>query len=263
MKKILQVANGFALIATVLINYLSNTGIFNGNTMKSVSDKYHNYFTPAGYAFSIWGIIYLGLLGFVIYTGSSLFKRNSNQVNSEDGVVLKIGWWFVISCVGNSLWVVAWLYEYLGISVIIMIIVLFSLLKIIVNTRMELDFHPLKNYLFIYWPFAIYAGWISVALIADIAAWLSKINWEGFGVSQISWTIIVIIVAGLINVYMIWKRNLREYGLVGIWALVAIAVSNWNGEKSIVYSSIIVAAVIFINITMHALKNKNRNSTSM
>ncbi len=263
MKKTLQVANGIAIVATIFINYLSNTGIFNGNTMKTVSDKYHNYFTPASYAFSIWGLIYLGLLGFVFYTGSSIFKKNTNKVNSDDDVVLKIGWWFVISCAGNSLWVVAWLYGYIGISVILMIIVLFSLLKIIVNTRMELDFHPLKKYLFIFWPFAIYAGWISVALIADIAAWLTKINWDGFGISQITWTIIVIVIAGLINIFMIWKRNLREFGIVGVWALVAIAVANWDGEKSIVYSSIIIAAVIFINITMHALKNRDRNSSLM
>lgn len=263
MKKTLQVANGIAIVATIIINYLSNTGIFNGNTVKNVSDKYHNYFTPAGYAFSIWGLIYLGLLGFVFYTGSSLFKKDSNQTNNDDDVVLKISWWFVISCIGNSLWIIAWLYGYIGITVILMLIVLFSLLKIIVNTRMELDFHPMKKYLFIYWPFAIYAGWISVALIADIAAYLTKINWDGWGISQITWTIIIIIVAGLINVFMIWKRNLREYALVGVWALVAIAVANWDVEKSIAYSSITIAAIIFINISMHAFNNRGRNKSLM
>ena len=75
MKKSLPIANAIALIITVIINYLSNTGIFNGNTMGSVSAEYHNIFTPAGYAFSIWGLIYLGLFGFVIYTGRALFSR--------------------------------------------------------------------------------------------------------------------------------------------------------------------------------------------
>ncbi|MEO9022068.1 MAG: hypothetical protein ABI237_00235 [Ginsengibacter sp.] len=259
MKKTLQIANGIALIATIVINYLSNTGIFNSNTVANVSDKYHNYFTPAGYAFSIWGLIYLGLLGFVFYTGSSLFKKNANHDGLGNDVVLKIGWWFVISCIGNSLWIIAWLYGYIGITVILMLIVLFSLLKIIVNTRMELDFHPVKKYLFIFWPFAIYTGWISVALIADIAAWLTKINWDGWGISQIAWTIIITIVAGLINVFMIWKRNLREYALVGVWALVAIAVANRGGVQSIVYSSLIVAVIIFINISIHAFKNRGNH----
>lgn len=259
MKKILQIANGIAIVATIVINYLSNTGIFNGNSVENVSDKYHNYFTPDGYAFSIWGLIYFGLLGFVFYTGSSLFKKNPEQNNLDNDVVLKIGWRFVISCIGNSLWIIAWLYGYIGITVILMFIVLFSLLMIIINTRMELDFHPVKKYLFIFWPFAIYAGWISVALIADIAAWLTKINWSGWGISQIIWTIIVIIIAGLLNVAMVWKRNLREFALVGIWALVAIAISNKNESKSIVYACYIVAAIILISIVISASKNRKRS----
>ena len=77
-KKTLQIANGIALVSTIVINYLSNTGAFNGKTIADFSDKYHNYFTPAGYAFSIWGLIYLGLLAFVIYTGRGLFKKVNN-----------------------------------------------------------------------------------------------------------------------------------------------------------------------------------------
>ena len=153
MKK-LQIANGIALVTTIIINYLSNTGLFNGSTMKTVSLKYHNYFTPAGYAFSIWGLIYLGLLGFVFYTGRSLFKKIDDQVNNEKDVVLKIGWWFVISCAGNSLWVVMWLYDYIGISVLLMLLVLFSLLKIILNTRMEqtvITKVPMKKQNMVWW----------------------------------------------------------------------------------------------------------------
>ena len=75
MKRILQIANGFFLIITVIINYLSNTGVFNNNTMASVSVRYQNLFTPAAYAFSIWGLIYLGVFGFIIYQARSLFKK--------------------------------------------------------------------------------------------------------------------------------------------------------------------------------------------
>jgi hypothetical protein len=262
MKKTLPIANGIALIFTIVINYFSNTGIFNGNTMKIVSDKYHNYFTPAGYAFSIWGLIYLGLLGFVCYTGSVFFKKRSRNIEDKI-IVLNIGWWFVISCIANSFWIIAWLYEYTGLSVIIMLVLLFSLLKIIVNTRMELDFHPLKKYLFIFWPFAIYSGWITVALIADVAAWLTKINWSGGGISEIAWTIIMIVVAGLINVLMIWKRNLREFAVVGIWALMAIAFGNKNEVPSIVYTCYLISAILLISIIINGSKNRNRSIGNM
>ena len=254
MKKTLQIANGVALIATIIVNYLSNTGVFNGNTMKTISDKYHNYFTPAGYAFSIWGLIYIGLLAFVIYTGGGLFKKAT-----DEWPIVEIGWWFVISCVANSLWVVAWLYDYIGISVVLMIVLLFSLIKIILNTRMELDDLPLKKIAFVWWPFCIYSGWISVALIANVAAWLTKIKWDGFGISEIVWALIMIIVAGIVNLLMIWKRNMREFALAGVWALIAIAVANWNDVTSIGYVSVIVAAVLFINISIHGYKNRKSN----
>ncbi len=263
MKKTLQIANGIAVVATIVINYLSNTGIFNGYTVRNVSDKYHNYFSPAGYAFSIWGLIYLGLLGFVFDAGSSLFKKNQDVDDLDNDMVLKIGWWFVMSCVGNSFWIIAWLYGYIGISVILMFLILFSLLIIIIKTRMELDFHPVKKYLFVFWPFAIYAGWISVAFIADMAAWLTKIRWNGWGVSQIHWTIIMIIIAGFINVLIVWKRNLREYALVGIWALVAIAISNQGKAQSIVYACYVVSAIILISILISGFKNHKSSFKSM
>ncbi|HEY5371381.1 MAG TPA: hypothetical protein VIJ75_20555 [Hanamia sp.] len=254
MKKTFQILNGVALIGTIIINYLSNTGIFNGNTMATVSDKYHNYFTPAGYAFSIWGVIYLGLLAFVIFQGRGLFKKVV-----DEWPVMQIGWWFIISCVANSLWVIAWLYDYTGVSVILMIILLVSLIKIILNTRMELDDLPLKKIAFVWWPFCFYSGWISVALVADVAAWLTKMKWNGFGISGIAWALIMIIVAGTINLVITWNRNMREFALVGAWALIAIAVANWNSEQSIKITAIAVAIILLLSTGIHSFKNRKSN----
>ena len=105
MKKILQILNGIAFVSVVFINYLSNTGVMNGKTIGSLSDSIRSLFTPAGYAFSIWGLIYLFLLGFVIYQGRSLFVKVKN-----DDFVEKIGFWFIISCIANSAWIFAWIY---------------------------------------------------------------------------------------------------------------------------------------------------------
>ncbi|HEY8661960.1 MAG TPA: hypothetical protein VIL78_23195 [Hanamia sp.] len=251
MKKSLQIVNIIALIATIVINYLSNTGIFNDDTMASVSARYQNYFTPSGYAFSIWGLIYIGLLAFVIFQGSGLFKKAK-----ADNVVLQIGWWFVISCIANCFWIIVWLYDYIGLSVLIMLVLLFSLIRIIIKTNMEMDDAPFKIIAFVWWPFSIYSGWITVALIADIAAYLTKIKWNGLGISAITWTIIMIIVAGIINLLMTWNKNMREYALVAVWALVAIAVANWNGVQSIVQTALVIAVILLLSIGLHAYKNR-------
>jgi hypothetical protein len=243
MKKILSIVNGVALIATLFMNYLSNTGLFNGNTNKTISDLYSNYFTPAGYAFSIWGFIYLGLLAFVFYTGRNLYQKNT-----DDTLQLKIGWWFLISCFANSFWLVAWLYNYLSIALIIMLLIFISLLKIILNTNAGLTKFKTKDYLFVVLPFTVYFGWISVAFVANAAALLVKINWSGWGISAINWAIIMIIVAGLINLFIVLKRNLPEFGLVGVWAIMAISVANATKNSTIVYVCYIVASILMVAI---------------
>lgn len=251
MEKTLKLSNAVAFVLVLVVNYLANTGFFNNETMGSVSAQYENLFTPAGYAFSIWGLIYLGLAGFIYYQFSdSLRKKDSGNV------IYEIGWWFVLTCIANVLWIITWLYDYTGISVLIMIILLFSLVKIILNTRMELDDPSLAKVALVWWPFSLYAGWISLALIANIAAYLTKIGWDGWGLSEVTWTIIMIIVAGLINLVITWTRNMREFALVGVWGLVAVAVANWQEYSAIVYPALITAGILFISSGIHAYKNR-------
>jgi len=257
-KKTLAIANAIALIITIVINYLSNTGVFNGNTMASVSDKYHNYFTPAAYAFSIWGLIYLALIAFVIYQGKFLLKKDKREEFDNNKVVFQIGWWFVISCIANCLWIITWLYEYTGLSVIIMMVLLFSLFKIVVKTHMELSNPPFKKIAFVWWPFSLYSGWITVALIANFAAYLAKIKWDGFGISGIAWTVLMILIAGAVNLILTWKRNMREFAIVGVWGLVAIAVSNWHGNQIIVFTAISVSVILFFSSAIHAFINNKK-----
>ena len=250
MKKSLQIANGFFLVFTIIFNYLSNTGIFNGKTIANVSDQYHNLFTPAGYAFSIWGLIYLLLMGFVFYTGKSLFNSLNNQ---GDSFVLKIGWWFVISCVANCAWIVTWLYGYTSLSVIVLLISLIALL-IILTEALKYKATAGQKW-FINYPFQIYTGWVSVALIAAAAAWLTKIKWDGFGISEINWTLILIIIASLIHLFMTWKKNAPIFAFVASWALVAIAMANKEVSQQIYLVALFAAGFIFISSCLKIIQS--------
>lgn len=258
MKKTFQLLNVIFLVVTILMNYLSNTGIFNGETMASISAKYPSLFTPAGYAFSIWGLIYLGLFGFVLYYGA--FSKNSE---TKEKTVQKIGCWFVISCICNSLWVVTWMYGYLLLSVPIMIFLLVSLFKIIGNTKEEFRSNDVKTNLFLKLPFSIYAGWISVALIANIAAFLVKIEWNGFGIYETTWTIIMISIAGLLHLFMIWKQKMVAFACLAVWALVAIAVANHDRNDTVYNVALAIAAILLVSILIYIIKDilKKRNSS--
>lgn len=254
MKGYLQVFNGVAFIATIFMNYLSNTGQMNDTTIGDVSNGLQTLFTPAGYAFAIWGLIYLLLLGYILYQGRSLFVKVR-----DDSFVLKIGWWFVISCIANSLWIVCWIYEYTGLSCVFIFLLLFSLLKIVWNNRMELWDAPISVILFLWWPFVIYSGWVTVASIANVSAFLVKIGWDGFGISPVSWTIIMIVIASVINLVITWKRNMREFAFVGAWALIAIGVANNEIQTSITNMAYICAAILIISSSIHGIINMKTN----
>lgn len=144
--KLLAILNVLGLAATIVVSYLSNTGIFNGQTMASVSARYPTLVMPAPYAFSIWGLIYLSLIGFVVYHAR---------------VGTRVGWWFLVTCVANCCWVLAWLYGWTGVSVALMVVLFGALLRIVVLTDMELTDPLWPEIVFVWWPFCFYTGWIS------------------------------------------------------------------------------------------------------
>ena len=121
---------------------------------------------------------------------------------------------------------------------------------------MELSDVSFKKLAFVWWPFSLYAGWITVALIANTAAWLTKIGWDGFGMTDTTWAMIMIVIAGAINVFMIWNRNMREFAIVGVWGLAAVAEANQDGNQGVAYTAMIVGLIIFINVGVHAFQNR-------
>lgn len=251
MKKVLPILNAVLLLIMVAVSYLSNTGLFNGETMASISARYPTLVTPAGYAFSIWGLIYLGLLGFVIFTMRSLSGRPDAVEASQQA-----GPWFVLSCLANICWVLAWMYRYTGLSVLIMVLLLVCLCKIILRTKMELTDPLLPTIAFVWWPFSLYVGWIMVALVANVAYFLRSVGWDGAGLSQSVWAIIVILIAGGLQLVMTWKRNMREMAFAGAWALIAIGIADRSRADTVATVAFVMAAVLGVSSMAHGYNNR-------
>jgi hypothetical protein len=114
----------------------------------------------------------------------------------------------------------------------------------------------MSTIVFLWWPFVIYSGWVTVASIANTSAYLTKIGWSGFGASGIFWTVLMIIIATAINLYVTWKRNMRTFALVGAWALIAIAVANKGVQELIVIIAFVSAGILIVSSTIHAIKNR-------
>ncbi len=254
MRKTLAISNLIALIITVIFNYVSNTGIINGHNIGEVSHQYPTLITPADYAFSIWGLIYLMLFLFVGYG----FKGR-NSKDESFAFIERTGWWFVLSCVANCLWIVCFLNEWMGLSALVIFFHLFTLIKIILLNRMELDDKPFDQILFLWWPFMLYGGWITVATIVSVATFLVSIEWSAWGIHPETWTIIMILVAGIINLLVTWTRNMREFALVGAWGLWGIAVANAQTNPNIEITAQMVAILLIISSFTHAYINRATN----
>jgi len=252
-KKVFAVFNFVIVLAVIAWNYWSNTGAINGNTVGGLSDQYTNLFTPAGYAFAIWGLIFLGL---IVLTANQLFLAFGDRENSE--TILQIGPWLSIANIGNGAWLWFWLNEQTGMSVVIMLLILFSLIQVILRTNMERWDAPVKLMATVWWPICLYSGWIAVATIANIAAWLAKMEWSPL-LSELQWTVIMISVAGILNLFMIYTRNMREFAAVGIWSLLAIASRHWDEIPTLQWTAVFWAVLLIIATTAHAYKNRATN----
>ncbi len=218
LKLVLAISNALFLVLTLFVNSLSAILPLNGKTPGQLSDQYPNLFVPAGLTFSIWGIIYLLLLAFVVYQFISLLKK--------DSVVEKIGPWFILSCLANSGWIFAWHYELMGLSIAAMLLLLASLIVIYAKVGITGKDASLLRKVFTFIPFSVYLGWISVATIANITAGFVKWGWNGWGLIPEVWFVIVIAVALLLGLIYLFKNSDIFYALVLDWALYGILVKR-------------------------------------
>lgn len=244
-------------LVMVTVNALANILPINGIGTGEISDSYANLFAPAGLTFAIWGVIYILLLGHSVY---QLINRESLFKNED---YKWVGFWFAFSSIINTIWIFAWHYEIIWLSLILMILILVSL--IIINMSLRNVHATTKEALFIKIPFAVYFGWITVATIANVTTFLVSINWNMFGISEVIWTDTMILVGAIVGFLAILYYKSFSYGLVIIWAYLGIAIKHlssefFDGKYVSVVIAVIVSIVIIIagQIIMLRIRAKNR-----
>lgn len=214
-----------AFIVMVTVNVLANLIPLNGVNTGQVSDKYPNLFAPAGITFSIWSVIYILLAGYILYQ-FGIFQRKSSAFSKE--YMEKIGVLFTLSSIANTAWVFVWHYDAIGISVMLIIAMLIFL--ILINERLKDGEFSIKEKIFIRLPFSIYFGWITIAVIANITTYLVSIGWNGFGIPESIWTIVILITGLLIGGFVTYKNWDVAYGFVIIWAYIGILIKHLSPE---------------------------------
>ncbi|MBN2443214.1 MAG: tryptophan-rich sensory protein [Spirochaetales bacterium] len=223
-KRLLQSTNIIFFLGTIVVNGLANALPIGGISTGALSDSYPNLFVPAGITFAIWGLIYLFLLGFIIYQARDILKKEQKP----DSSLHSIGPFFILSCAANICWIFVWHYRIVWLSIIFMFAILGCLLSIYLRLDIGKSKSSLMEKVFYDIPFSIYLGWITVATIANITAFLVTIGWNGFGIPENIWTIVMIGAAAVITLLVLFTRKDIAYALVIIWALGGIIIKRTN-----------------------------------
>lgn len=236
VRQILSVA---AYIVMVVVNALANILPLNGKSTKDISDSFDVFFVPAGYVFSIWGIIYLALLGYTIYQALPAQRDNP--------ALRRIGWLYILTCAANTAWLFAWHWELIPLTLPVMLVLLLTLIAIYLNLNIgRAPVSPVERWL-VHLPFSIYLGWITVATIANATDLLYYLRWDGWGIGAQTWAVIMIGAALLIAALVAITRRDVAYLLVLVWALAGIMLKQSDGDAPVVaVAAGAAAALVFL-----------------
>ncbi|NGZ77410.1 tryptophan-rich sensory protein [Saccharibacillus alkalitolerans] len=217
--------NAVLLAAVIAVNAMATLLPLAGRDTGEISDMYKNLLTPAGFAFSIWSVIYVLLIGFVVY--GFVAERKDRASAAAPGP------WFAVSCVLNMAWLFCWHYLLIELSVVVMLLLLVSLIMIYVRTRLDRERLEVLDILFVKVPFSLYLGWISVATIVNISALVTKHGFGDVGLGDTGWAIVMLIAALLLALVIGFRYRDGVYPLVFAWALYAISVEQADTVQAV------------------------------
>ncbi len=213
-----QIAVVMSILITLIVNGLANGLPLNGLMTGEISDRFQVYFVPAGYVFSIWGVIYIGLIAYAIFQALPA-QRDNPRLRAT-------GWWIVLGGLANSVWIFLWHYLQFPLTLIAMLVLLATL----IITYLRLGTGRTKVSTAETWavrvPFSIYLGWITVATAANVTSLLDYLRWNGFGIAPEIWMGIVLFAVLVIATLMAFTRRDVAYALVLLWALAGIGVKH-------------------------------------
>ncbi len=234
-----QITNITALGMVLTVNALANLLPINGVSTGEVSDSFPSLFTPAGYVFSIWGLIYLLLGAFVVYQALPAQRDNPR--------LERLGYLFAWSCVFNTAWLFSWHYGAFWLSQALMVGLLATL--VLAYERLGVGrerFSRIEGWT-VDLPFSIYLGWITVATVANTSIFLLDLGVDGGGFAPL-WAVFAIAAATLVGFLVLHRRGDLAYALVLVWAFVGIAVKQLGATPSVVAAALAAAALLALAV---------------
>lgn len=247
---VLPLATLFAILVTLSVNILSNFFPIQGLNIGEIANTILQgvQITPANYAFAIWGLIYLGLIAYGIY--QLLPTQRHNPTLHRVDVLL------IIACLAQIAWVYLFTLRLFWLSVVAMLAILIPLisayLQLEIGKRASREFKWL-----VHAPLSVYLSWISVATIVNIASALYISGWDGWGISAVGWTVIMLLIGAAIASIIAVQRADIAFILVFIWAYIAIAVRHlYLNNPAISITAVGAAIGLAVLLVFSGIKRK-------
>jgi hypothetical protein len=239
-------------LGVIAVNALANILPINGYNTGQISAFYPNAFVPAGFTFSIWGVIYLLLLFYTI--GFTYYTLKQEQYPKAFTLIERINIYFLLTCVFNMSWIIAWHYLQIELSLVIMLLFLFTLIQLFLKSNTIARDLTLSQRFILQTPFIVYLGWISVATIANTTALLVAYKWTALSIAPVYWSASMILIALLLAVLMLKKFKAVPFALVVTWALWGIKASQGSVYPLIQSITTVSVACLFVMIAITLIK---------
>ncbi len=227
-------------LAQILAPLLPAIGI--GNPVGEQSADTQTLITPAGWAFAIWGPLYLGTIIFAVY---QLLPRHR-----DSALVRRIGWHFALAVLGNALWVTYTQLFSLGFpSVLIIVFTLVNLLAIL-RVFASTPAFSLSERLAVVLPLSALAGWLTAATIVNIAAALNFHGIELPGPAPLISAAILLVGGAIVAAAVVGTGGNPWYPLPFLWALWAIHQKTGQVHEEIATATIVAGVVVLATLVV-------------
>lgn len=242
----------------MIVAAMVGVGLFGGTAVQDLQegalDSDGSFLAPARNAFSIWTVIYVGLFAYTVWQALPGQRENPRQ--------RAIGWWIAVTMVLNGLWLLTAQFLTLPLTVLA-IAVLVVALSI---TFRRAVMHPPVGWvdgILIDLVTGLHLGWVTLATVANAAAWLTQIAPDSWAVYPQAIAVAVLIAVAMIGVAIAWASGWRfAPGLAMGWGLVWIAVGRLTGEPhgdAVGVAAIIAAIVVAVPpVVLTVVRNSRR-----
>ena len=240
-----------ATIGVIIFNWLAATGRLAGTDTAAISAKYQTLVTPAGYAFSIWTLIYVGLVAFSVF---QLLPANVERFRPVRSL-------YIFTCALNCAWLYFWHQEQIVVCFVIILTLAVALLAInfiIRESESTTDAWIAKG------AFGLYFGWVTAATLVNFAIMLKFLNALASPTAETILAVVLILVAAALGVLIRLRLTNYFYPLAVAWALTAIAVKQ-SGQTAVVVACAmgVIACLIATLSFVMSLNSSESRATSL